>query len=131
MFNRVGQLVVAVVCCLVLASCGGSEEDSAGEAAENYAEAFVDGDMERACELMTGESKRALLKVAMALGNNCEKLMQAYRDSLDKGELREFDDFEVVSVTVDGDSAQVKDNSGDTNALRKVDGEWLLEFNSQ
>ena len=122
---------MAVVCGVVLVSCGGSEEDKAGESAEDYAEAFVDGDMKRACELMTGESKRALLKAGMALGNNCEKLMQAYRDSLDKGELRQFDDFEVVSVKVDGDTAQVKDNSGDSNTLRKVDSEWLLELSGQ
>jgi hypothetical protein len=87
--------------------------------------------MERACELMTGESKRALLKAGMALGNNCEKLMQAFRDSLDQGELREYGEFEVVSVKVDGETAQIKDNSGDSNTMRKVDGEWLLEFGPQ
>jgi hypothetical protein len=124
------SVVALAACCLALSACGGggSDEDQARAAATDFTRAFVDGDMDKACELMTGNAKRQIVQAGAALGGgDCPKIMKAARGLMDKGELDEIRHYKVDSVTVKGDTATIKDNSGSPTRLRKVEGDWLVD----
>jgi hypothetical protein len=121
--------LVILVAMLSVAGCGGgSDEDQIREAATDFTVAFADGDMDRVCELMTGEAKRKL--VALGRGS-CEQVMGLAGDAMDDAERDRLRDAEVTKVTIDGDRAEVVQTSGsetvDPLQLAKRGDEWLVD----
>jgi hypothetical protein len=126
------SVVAVAACCLALSACGGggSDEDQARAAANDFVHAFAEGDMDKACELMTGNAKRQIVSAGAALGGgDCPKIMKAARGLMDKGELQDVRNYKIKSVTVKGDTAVIKDNSsdGEPTRMRKVSGDWLVD----
>ena len=107
--------------------------DKAGEAAKDYAHAVGAGDMEKACGLMTPAAKRQLLAAGAALSGHpgtCPKMFRMLVGFLTKGDMQDFRDFDVASITLTGDQAQVKPagtQRDQTMRLRRVGGEWLVD----
>src|SRR5690606_18263153 len=96
---------------LVLAACGGSGPESTAEA---WLDALNDGNVTKALELSTEETK-ALINVGVALGENLA-----------------IGDYKIVRVNEVSDTrAEVVVSAQDgesTLDLRKIDGEWKVGF---
>jgi hypothetical protein len=126
------MLIAALAATTILTACGGSEsdEDKVRSTAEEYASAFSDGDYEKACSLMTSEAK-ARAAVAGAFGGNkeggCEGALKGLSGFLDTADKRQLEDYSVKSVTIKGNVAAVRDNTGSPSRLKKKDGEWLVD----
>jgi Domain of unknown function (DUF4878) len=128
----------AVICGMllgmaVLAGCGASEEEQVRSTTTDFVEAIVEGDGDRACDLMTGQARRdALAAAAFTGGDGCSGVMGSLRELFDDGELRALREFEIESVRIEGDRAEVTasesfDDEDEPTVLRKVEGEWLVD----
>ena len=96
--------LLTVVAVVSLAGCGGgSDEDRIRAAATDFTVAFADGDMERVCELMTGDAKRRL--VALGQGD-CVQVMGLAGGAMDDAERDRLRDAEVTKVTIEGDAEE-------------------------
>jgi hypothetical protein len=112
--------------------CGASDEEQVRSTVEDYVEAVVDGDGDRACELMTGRARRAALAAAaLTGGGGCAGVMGRLSEFYDDGELRAMREFEIEAVRIEGDRAEVTVSEalddGEETVLRKVEGEWLID----
>jgi Domain of unknown function (DUF4878) len=115
-----------------LTGCGASDEEQVRSAVADYVEAVVEGDGDRACELMTGRARRtALAAAAFTGGDGCSGVMGRLREFYDDGELRAMREFEIEGVRIEGERAEVTVpetvDDGDDTVLRKVEGEWLID----
>jgi hypothetical protein len=123
--------VALAACCLALSACGGgSDEDQVKSAATDFAHAFASGDTDKACDLLTDSAQKQIETAGKQIGGgDCAKVMKAVRRLIDKKDLDEIRQFKVVSVKVDGDTAEVEDNgsNGDPTRMRKVSGEWKVD----
>jgi len=118
-------LIVAAVA-LGAAGCGESEEDKAKSTVEDYLEAVTKGDGDKACALVTAQTKKNIEKG----GRKCGETISALNKGPGRQVLQAFKDAKVENVKVNGDRGtadiKVKQLSQKTN-LRKEDGKWKLD----
>jgi len=129
-WTRSLQALTAVVA-VTMASCGASEEDKVRDVALKYTQAFLDGNMQAVCDVMTESSRRDLVAAAPTLGGgrNCRALMENLRGRMSDVDLAPVDEVAIVAVEVRGGTAVVRDNVfNPTVELRKQAGEWRVEF---
>lgn len=118
-------LVPLVAAGLIAAGCGGNDASESGSSSpedtvKSFFAAADAGDGDRACELMTDDSVKALELGGGSCGDSL---------SGDSGDLP--DDFEVGDASEDGDRATVEvSGDGDTIEvpLQKEDDEWKVDF---
>ena len=125
------SLIALLIAVLALgaagAGCGGgSEEDKAKSAVEDYLQAVTKGDGEKACSLVTEQTKKNIEKG----GRKCAETISALNKGPGRAVLQTFKDAEVENVKVNGDRGtadiKVKQLTQKTN-LRKEDGQWKLD----
>jgi len=122
------SLIALIVAALALgaAGCGGSEEDDAKSTVEDYLEAVTKGDGDKACSLVTAQTKKNIEKG----GRKCGETISALNEGPGRQVLQQFKDAKVENVKINGDRGtadiKVKQLTQKTN-LRKEDGEWKLD----
>jgi hypothetical protein len=120
----IALLVVALT--LFAAGCGDSDKDKAKSAVESYLNAVTKGDGDKACSLITEQTKKNIEKG----GRKCGETISALNKGPGRQVLQAFKDAKVENVKVNGDRAtadiKVKSLTQKTN-LRKEDGKWKLD----
>lgn len=123
-----GRLLLAVLAAFAAAvgalACGGSDEDQIRDTLKSYTQAYLDSDPEAACEHVTEAALESL-----GGGGSCAETLQL---AVTQPEATEqlLEDFEVIEVTVDGDSATatVSTAQGEEEvALVRENGDWLID----
>jgi len=123
---------LGIVCVVVLAlgGCGAGDEEQIRGVMQDWKEAFLSGDGERACELMTGEARREIARSGLG-ASGCAEAMRTARGYFDRGELAQLEEMEVRSVRVTGSTAEARSSldgdDGSPTRLRKVEGDWLID----
>lgn len=137
---RLKPFTLAVVVTAAFAGCGGggSDEDQVRKAASDFTAAFAEGDMKRACELMTSDAKKDIVSSGALLGGgDCAKIMgvaAAMMDESDKDKLR---DAKITKVTVKGNTAEVvqtanlDDDEDEPMRLTKRGDHWLVDTDAE
>jgi hypothetical protein len=109
---------------LLLAACGGSDEDAAEASARSYLEALSNGDAAGVCELI---SSRTLADIGSH--ETCEGVFATGFELLDeKGS--ELPDYDVVDVSLEDGSATISVTvAGREQEIQLIseDGEWKLD----
>ena len=112
---------------LALAGCSGSDEDDSVAAVRGYLSAFADGDMGRACDLLTPGTKKALTRV---FGDeDCPAITGRSRAALGRQlELVDRADIELRALNSGEARARVSlAGRGVDVPLKKVDGNWRID----
>jgi phage protein D len=124
--RTIAALLVAASLLFAAACGGGSEEDKAKSTVEDYLAAVVKGDGDKACSLVTDQTKKNIERG----GRKCAETISALNKGPGRQVLKAFDDAKVENVKVTGDRAtadiKVKSLTQKTN-LRKEDGKWKLD----
>jgi ketosteroid isomerase-like protein len=114
------RAVLVLAAALALAGCQESDQDQVRAAVMEYVHAYADGDAETVCARLAPELRRAFKEGCEAgIEREAAKLSQSAREALNKQEVR--------SVSVSGDTARARLNSGGLGTLRRVGGRWLIE----
>ena len=121
---------------VVGAGCAGGGSASPSDVGRDWVTAVLAGNGERACDLMTGESKREFAVAGALLGGEgCEGTLSKLRDlgDGDGSNLPTEAEIKVKWERVKGNTAKVKfesveggDKDNEPLHLRKVDGDWLV-----
>ena len=112
--------VLVIAAALALAGCQESDQDQVRAAVMEYVHAYADGDAKTVCGRLAPELRKAFKEGCEAgIKREAAKLSKPAREALDKQEVR--------SVSVSGDSARARLNSGSLGTLRRVGGRWLIE----
>ena len=118
--------LLALALALFAAGCGDSDSDQAKSAVEDYLAAVTKGDGDKACSLITDQTKKNIEKG----GRKCADTISALNKGPGRSVLQAFKDAKVENVKVNGDRAtadiKVKSLTQKTN-LRKEDGKWKLD----
>jgi hypothetical protein len=129
----VGFAALATVAAAVaVAGCGGSgAEDDAKFAVKSYVEAFVDGDGDTACGLMTRSTRSQFVKRTKPLTKttDCAAAIEAIRTQAGQPALDALAKVKYSDVKVDGGTATVKLSAGkssSTATLKLEDGAWKV-----
>jgi Domain of unknown function (DUF4878) len=116
----------ATALALFAAGCGDSDSDKAKSTVEDYLAAVTKGDGDKACSLITDQTKKNIEKG----GRKCGETISALNKGPGRQVLQAFKDAKVENVKVNGDRAtadiKVKSLTQKTN-LRKEDGKWKLD----
>jgi hypothetical protein len=123
--SLIALLLAAVA--LFAAGCGGSsDQDQAKSAVEDYLAAVTKGDGDKACSLITDQTKKNIERG----GRKCGETISALNKGPGRSVLQAFKDAKVENVKVKGDRAtadiKVKTLTQPTN-LRKEGGKWKLD----
>jgi hypothetical protein len=147
--RRVRPFFVLMATCaaVALAACGGDDGDSATATSSSggddreavtavitgYTDAFADGDFEKACDLLTDDSREQIEEAAKELdAEGCPDALEKATGSLDDKARESLRGITVTSVQIDGDRATVRTKLGGTGEeadpalVVKEDGEWRL-----
>lgn len=121
----------AIVSAVALAGCGGGAGDDAKFAVKTYVNAFVNGDGETACGLMTRSTRSQFVKRTKALTKttDCPSAIEAIRTQAGQTALDALRKVKYSDVKVQGSTAQVKLTSGKsstTATLLKEGGGWKV-----
>ena len=116
---------------LAVAGCGDSEEDRVKETVDTYFEAFVDSEGDKACELLSDEARRDVVRqVGDQIGTkNCGDAMNRVRATLDTESVEALRGAQVQRVEIEGDRATVtlETNGRSTDAqMERVGGDWRV-----
>jgi hypothetical protein len=123
--SLIAVLVAAVA--LTAAGCGGgSDKDKVKSTVEDYLAAVTKGDGNKACSLVTDQTKKNIERG----GRKCPETISALNKGPGRQVLQAFKDAKVENVKVTGDRAtadiKVKSLTQKTN-LRKEGGNWKLD----
>lgn len=136
------SLLAAPLCALLLAACGddgggasvggggSSDEAQVRGVVDRYMQAFVDGDTEEACDLLTPAARKELEEAFELLdAKSCAEAMSSVLKMLEEKDRKQLEDIEIRTVKVTGDTAVVTTTGpeDEPTRLRKVDGEWRVE----
>ena len=123
--RTITALLVAVSL-VFAAGCGGSEEDKAKSAVEDYLKAVTKGDGDKACSLITEQTKKNIERGE----RKCGETVSALNKGPGRAVLKPYEDAKVENVKVNGDRAtadiKVNDQTQKVN-LRKEGGDWKLD----
>ena len=111
---------------LTVAACGESEEDKAKSSVEDYLKAVENGDGDKACGLVTAQTKKRIERSGRKCGETISSLNQGPGKTL----LTALKGAEVENVKVKGDTAtaQIKlKGLTQTVDLQEEDGKWKLK----
>jgi hypothetical protein len=123
--------LLALLCIGGLACGSKSEEDDVKSTAKNFTSAFLDKDYGKACSLMTSETRSRLASAAKSIGKKgCEGTLESAARLLNARSRKRLESYKVESVKIKGDSATAKDNNGQSQRLRKEDGNWRIDTSS-
>ena len=116
---------------LAVAGCGDSEEDRVKETLDTYFEAFVDSEGDKACELLSDEARRDVVRqVGSQVGTkSCGDAMDRVRATLDAESVDALEAAEVQRVQIDGDRATVTletDGRSTDAQMERVGGDWRV-----
>lgn len=135
--RRLTTALVGLAFAFSLASCGGeeSDEDQVRGVTKDYAEAFVNEDFEKACELLTTEARQQVLTGGAFLGGgDCPEVLEKAWNTLDDADKKEIGEGEikVTSVKISGNTAEARinkniDGDDDPTLLRKKGDSWLID----
>jgi hypothetical protein len=138
--GRVLAALVALAAVVAIAGCGGGDDPevatpgpkAAEDAARDFLVAGVNGDVDRACGLLSDD-----LTAELDQSITCETLVEVQADLAKEGEA-EFDSVKIDAsnaeeielqtfVSDDGQSANVTGPAGEQNiALEVLNGDWLI-----
>lgn len=105
---------------LALAGCAPSTQDQVRDAVHEYVRAYADGDAKTVCARLTPE-------LIEAFKEGCEAGIAREAAGLSAEDRAKLREQEVRAVSVKGDTAKVRLNTGAGGSLRRVDGRWLIE----
>jgi ketosteroid isomerase-like protein len=105
---------------LVLAGCQQSDQDQVRDAVAQYVNAYADGDAKTVCARLAPELRKAFK-------HGCEAGIKQEASKLSTADREALRELEVRSVSVSGDTARARLNSGSLGTLRRVGGRWLIE----
>ena len=129
--TRLPTAVALTATALVLAACGGSDEEDVQNAVKGFASAVKDKDYGKACDTITADARTALEGAAPG-DTGCEGVLKQVNEAGGlEGLPSNPDDIEFDKTEIKGDTATVKlkgDETGDTQ-MKKEDGEWKLDVN--
>jgi hypothetical protein len=121
--SRKAIFCLLAVLALAIGGCGGgdgSDEDEVRGVVRGYFDAFLGGDGQTACDLMSDETRQ---QIEDTIGD-CAEALGSFAQLAPEGA-----SAEIGEVTVDGETAaaevDVRGNK-DTIELERVDGEWLI-----
>jgi len=128
-------LILLVLASLAGACGGGSESEDVKDSLGKWISSAETGSAERVCDGMTRDSRRLLDAIgkgrsgpkgdcAAAIEDRLEELASG---GLSQGQIKAID---AADIDVEGDTAQVKGDAGERMTMRKVGGEWLVDFAS-
>ena len=128
---RPPRALLAVVGGLVLglgaSACGGeSDEDKAKGAVEDYLAAVTDGDGDKACGLVTEQTRKNIERG----GRSCPETISSLNKGPGKQILKAFENAKVEDVKVNGERATaniVVRGLKQPTQLRKEKGDWKLD----
>ena len=129
-------LPAAAAALLLLSGCGGaaSDQDQVREVAGQFTSSFANGDMKRACELMTSNAKQQIVSSGALLGGgDCAKIMGVARGLLDESDLDKLKTAKITEIKVTGQTATAQSTADlddeDDGPMRftKRGGHWLVE----
>lgn len=114
---RLMLLTTALLAAGALAGCGSSAENAAGEVVAEYLDAVGEQEYGDACKLLHDSAKSKL-------GGDCAKALEQRYANLSSGTRDDFDDIDVRSVDVSGDTATVRpaDVRVERSTSRRVKG---------
>ena len=111
------------------ATPGGPDEAQIRKTLDEYTTAFVGGDGEATCALLT-DAARAQLEQAAAgkgAGEDCVSIITAAAKTIPAEQKQQLENINITTVKVDGDTATVEIEGGTgAGKLEKVDGRWLI-----
>jgi Domain of unknown function (DUF4878) len=122
--SLIALLLAAVA--LFVVGCGESEEDKAKSAVEDYLAAVTKGDGDKACSLVTEQTKKNIERG----GRKCGETISALNKGPGRQVLESFKDAKVENVKINGDrgTADIKVKSvTQKTQLRKEGGDWKLD----
>jgi len=129
------RLAAALVLAALAVSCGGRERGLADEvknALVGWLSSAEAGNARALCDGMTPGSRRLVDVVARGRSGpnaNCTTLVTEQAAHVSGGLAREqIQAIDAADVDVDGATAQVRDDTGGQITMRKVGGEWLVDF---
>ena len=129
---RAKALVTVVVAALAVAGCGGaSDEEQVRTTVEDYIIAFVDGDGDKACDLLTKETRDAFVQQVSSLvkTRDCGEAIKKLGDLAGPTVDRALKGAKVTEVKVNGENATATLESRGTKTptqLKKEDGDWKI-----
>lgn len=115
-------LLVSLSALFIFAGCGAK---SPKDVAVKWFQAVLDGDVKTANELSTEKTQamNALMAAAMQAGD---------KDSDDAKEAQQMlDELKKAEVKIDGDTATLVMDGKDGLTLKKVDGDWKVDFDKE
>jgi hypothetical protein len=127
--RRTTLLVLAVV--VALPGCGGGPSDDVRSAVKTYLKAFVDGDGNKVCSLMTDATRRRFVERAKPITKSadCSLAIEAIRTQSGPEVTATLAKLKFTNVKVNGDHATVTLSSGGSKtnaALVKEGGDWKV-----
>src|SRR4051812_42736358 len=99
------RLIVALALAalaLVPVGCGDSDSDKAKSAVEDYLEAVTKGDGNKACSLMTEQTRKNIEKG----GQKCPETIATLNKGAGRALLKPYEDAKVENIKVNGDRAK-------------------------
>lgn len=131
--KRVGGLILAVLTGMLIAGCGGDDEEEAAtpeDVVSAFFEATVNRDAAGVCETITVESADAA--AANEDAETCEEGAEiTFASEAAEAEIAQFEAAEIGAATIDGDTATVSVTSEGQEAglpVVKEDGEWKVNL---
>jgi hypothetical protein len=130
------SLVVGPV--LLLCACGrGSPADQVRDVVKTTMQAIADDDASTACQHMTGNAKRQMVRLYASLGaNTCESAVHTAAGQLGPEERSETKGMRIGKVNIHNDRAEVPDSSFTDQSGKKLPDDdpasmWLQEFQGE
>ena len=123
---------------VLLAGCGGGDEadpeDAVAGAVRQYTSAFADGDLDKACGLLTERGRTQAIEGGKDFGlATCEAVLKQGRSSLTKQQLDGFRRASVTKVKITGGRASATLTAKFDGAtpgpirLRRENGAWRID----
>lgn len=127
------SLLALVAVAIALAACGKSSSEMAGDTVVSYLDAFAKGDGEKACDLLTAQTRDVIVpRVGRKIGaRDCPAAVKALRGRLTVPQADALGRARVKRVRIRGDLAEVRFRAGPLRGaaeLRKSGGDWRVSL---
>lgn len=116
-----------------LAACGKSDSEAAGDVVVAYLDAFATGDGEKACDLLSEETRKVIVpRVGRRIrARDCPAAVAALRARLSLTQADALERAKVGRVRIRGDVADVRFRAGALRGaaqLRKEGDDWRISL---